>query len=63
MMSTEEWVASLFHSYYEELAPEFGYATREESAVPWKDVPIGNKQLMVAVARKVLDDIETLYKV
>lgn len=32
-------LARLFHETYERLAPEFGYKTRKESAVPWKDVP------------------------
>lgn len=46
----DEEVARLFHETYERLAPDFGYRTRVASAVPWADVPPGNKALMVAVA-------------
>lgn len=52
-MSAEE-LARLFHEAYERLAPSFGYQTREESAVPWSQVPERNKQLMIAVAGEVL---------
>jgi hypothetical protein len=34
-----ETLARMFHEKYERLAPEFGYKTREESAVPWDEVP------------------------
>ncbi|MGW4639574.1 hypothetical protein ACWEN6_13650 [Sphaerisporangium sp. NPDC004334] len=50
-----ELVARAFHESYERLAPSFGYATREASAVPWEDVPERNKRLMVAVAAELLD--------
>ena len=43
-----------FHDTYERLAPEYGYKTREESAVPWKDVPEANRRLMEATVRVVL---------
>jgi len=49
-----EDVARLFHETYERLAPDFGYETRRESAVPWEDVPEQNKRLMVAVAAEIL---------
>ena len=55
MMSDAEYLAKMFHYYYEELAPGFGYQTREESAVSWNEVPTQNKQLMIAVAEKLLD--------
>lgn len=45
-----EVVARLFHERYEFRAPEFAYATREGSAVPWEVVPTQNKLLMVQVA-------------
>lgn len=45
-----EQLARLFHETYERLAPNFGYETRPDSAVPWEDVPERNKRLMIAVA-------------
>jgi hypothetical protein len=48
-------IASAFHEAYERLAPEFGYKTRDASAVPWKDVPPSNQRLMVAVVWDLLD--------
>lgn len=47
-------LAQLFHGTYERLAPDFGYETRQASAVPWDDVPEPNRLLMVAVAAEVL---------
>jgi hypothetical protein len=47
-------VAEAFHNSYERLAPDFGYKTREASAVPWEDVPEQNRSLMVAVAAELL---------
>lgn len=47
-------LAQKFHETYERLAPGFNYNTRKSSAVPWKDVPAKNKQLMVAVCREIL---------
>ena len=55
VMAEAEYLAMMFHCYYEELAPGFGYQTREESAVSWNEVPTQNKQLMIAVAEKLLD--------
>jgi len=54
-ITDEEYLAWMFHTYYEELAPNFGYETRIETRVPWDKVPEQNKQLMIAVARKLLD--------
>lgn len=48
-------IAKEFHEQYEALAPEFGYRTREESAVPWSDVPSGNKGLMIATVTRLLE--------
>jgi hypothetical protein len=53
---TETDIAQRFHEAYERLAPEFGYKTREASAVPWEDVPENNKALMIATVREVLAD-------
>jgi hypothetical protein len=47
-------LARQFHETYERLAPEFGYETRAESAVPWDEVPDNNQSLMVAVCRELL---------
>lgn len=44
-MTDAEFIALNFHELYEALAPEFGYKTRKESAVAWKDVPLQNKKL------------------
>lgn len=49
-----EVVAQLFHETYEHLAPQFGYETREASAVAWADVPDQNKNLMIAVVTQLL---------
>lgn len=49
-----EDLARLFHETYEELAPTFGYETREASRKPWPDVPEQNRKLMAAVCEKVL---------
>lgn len=51
---TAETLAEQFHEAYERLAPQFSYATRKESAVPWQQVPENNRNLMVAVCREVL---------
>jgi len=47
-------VAESFHAHYERLAPDYGYRTREESAVPWASVPLLNKRLMVATVTEAL---------
>lgn len=51
-----ELVARAFHEAYEELAPSFGYETRRESAKPWTEVPERNRNLMVAVVKRLLDN-------
>ena len=51
--SEDEFIARAFHEAYERLAPQFGYRTREASAVPWEDVPQANRDLMVATAASV----------
>ena len=52
-----EAIAKLFHQTYERLAPDFGYETRRESAVPWEDVPENNRRLMTATVRGVVDEL------
>lgn len=49
-----EALAKRFHESYERLAAQFGYKTRKESAVSWKDVPLQNRELMMAVVSKVV---------
>jgi hypothetical protein len=51
---TAEELAQLFHETYERLTPEYQYETREESAVPWDEVPDDNKRLMIATCAEVL---------
>jgi hypothetical protein len=51
---TPEELARFFHETYERLAPEYQYETREDSAVPWDEVPEDNKRLMIATAAEVL---------
>ena len=52
-----EDAAKRFHEAYERLAPEHGYKTREESAVPWGEVPSRNKNLMIAVCAEILPSL------
>lgn len=47
-------LAQMFHETYERLAPQWDYKTREDSAVPWEQVPLINRRLMVALASEVL---------
>jgi hypothetical protein len=54
---TAEELARAFHETYERLAPEFGYETRRESAVPWEEVPENNKRLMIAVCEELLNRV------
>lgn len=49
-----ESIAKLFHESYENRALTFGYETREESRVPWEEVPALNKHLMIATVSDVL---------
>jgi hypothetical protein len=51
-----EPIARRFHENYERLAPDFGYETRETSAVPWEMVPAQNKALMIATVAALLDE-------
>lgn len=47
-------MAEQFHIHYERLALAYGYETRKESSVPWKDVPASNRGLMIATCAEVL---------
>jgi hypothetical protein len=53
---TAEGIARRFHEAYEDLAPSHGYETREASRKPWTDVPDQNKNLMIAVVARLLDE-------
>src|ERR1019366_6621033 len=55
---SDEKLAELFHKTYEDLAPSFGYKTRDDSAKPWEDVPAKNKKLMIAVCAEIRDRFE-----
>lgn len=48
-----EDLARSFHEAYERLAPDHGYSTREESRLPWADVPEPNRSLMIAVCEEI----------
>lgn len=56
-LASPEDLARLFHEAYEELAPRFSYATRQESAVAWENVPENNRKLMIATAERVLEQL------
>lgn len=54
-MNDAEYLAWMFHHYYEELASQLGYQTQEEIAKPWAEVSDQYKRLMIAVAEKLLN--------
>jgi len=49
-------VARRFHEVYEDLAPLHGYKTRRESAVPWEEVPVANRRLMVGTINRLVGE-------
>lgn len=51
-----ERVARRFHEAYEELAASHGWQTQERSRVPWEDVPLENRNLMLATVARLLDE-------
>ena len=55
MANLAEEIARAFHETYENFAPNYGYKTREASAVPWAEVPERNKALMIAVVAELVD--------
>lgn len=55
-MSEAEQIARRFHEAYERLAPHHGYRTREESAMPWDEVPEQNRALMTNTVAVLLGD-------
>lgn len=54
VLYTPDGLAAAFHETYERLAPEFGYATRPESRMPWPELPESRKALMRAVCAEIL---------
>ena len=48
--SPAEQLAQAFHQTYEQLAPAHG-----SKAVPWRQVPVRNRRLMIAVAQELID--------
>ena len=59
---SDEDVAKLFHSTYEDLAPTYGYTTRKASAVLWQDVPEQNRLLMVETVTRVRLEMVDAFK-
>jgi hypothetical protein len=57
-MKFEEYLARRFHEIYEELAPQYNYETRKESAVSWDNVPENNKNLMIAVCNEICHEFK-----
>ena len=54
---TPEQLAELFHRNYERLAPAYGYKTKAKSSVEWVNVPLKNKNLMIATSGAVLKNL------
>ena len=52
-----EAAARAHHTEYERVAPYYGYATREETRVPWDDLDIKMRALMLDAERAALDAI------
>jgi hypothetical protein len=51
-------VARWFHEAYEQMASLREYETRPESAVPWEQVPLNNRALMLDTAAVVLSRLK-----
>lgn len=59
VLDTCNGLAELFHTRYEELAPNFGYETKEGTRKAWNDIPEDdpNKLLMIATCMAVITDL------
>lgn len=57
-----EAVARAFHEAYEELAPRFGYETREDSRTEWENVPPTNRALMQATVAMIAQESPELLR-
>lgn len=53
MNGIAQTIAEMFHFFYEEMAPDFGYETREDTKEFDPESP--NGRLMIAVCRKLVD--------
>lgn len=53
-----EKLAKRFHEIYEDLAPKYMYKTRPETRKAWEEVPKNNKDLMIATAERILDELQ-----
>lgn len=51
-----EEIARAFHETYEEIAPRAGWETQERCRVEWGDLPAANRNLMVAVVQRLLNE-------
>jgi hypothetical protein len=56
-----EQIAKRFHEVYEELAPTMGWETQEKARVPWEQLPVENKWLMVKVVEQLMEE-KIIYK-
>ena len=52
-----EVLARRFHELYERIAPQFGYRTRKGTRVPWSELPDDNRELMLLVSGKIIEEI------
>lgn len=52
-MSALEEYTHRFHEAYERRAPDYGWKTQAESAVPWDEVPVMNRALMLDTVNEV----------
>ena len=60
---TPEAIAEAFHEIYEDIAPDFGYATRPESRVRWDELAEPHRALMIATIRGVLIERYNLLRI
>jgi len=55
-------LASIFHEYYEELAPLYKWKTNTSTAVDFHDLPLENKHLMTHVCCNVISFLKRFDK-
>lgn len=56
----DEYIARRFHETYERLAPRYGWETNHTTRTPFDDLPEGNRMLMIAVVRELLEEATIL---
>lgn len=54
---TPECLARLFHDTYLELKPLYGWEVQPGTDVPFDELPDANRDLMIAVAQRVLENM------